>query len=411
MTEMAETLQAAMQDVKDLAEYDNEFYLYWQRKEWIEAQLYQLHELDGHVNEVFQAIQDLANGRLSPHFLSATGLQEVFTDVRRRAEDFQGSPAITNPNGIFQLPTTFTTHGHRLTIAVHVPVVLHRLNLYQFRPTPLLVTKNAHTTTVVPAPRRELLAHNEEVHREMDHLDLLPCWRQNSIYICPGLAAYHLQPKQTCLGALFVADLKSIGELCPIQAFQEAWSVEEVSNHRLAVYFRDPVRATKVCPDNRRTSLPLHGHHHLDLEGNCSLTADDLRITAHQDVLLRAPFVLMPQWDATPLLLDQTPESLHQLRQRVEAHRIRAAKEISDLVGQAWMVDQVELLHQGGRDHQERHTVLTIIGGATVLILACAVVLFASRWILCWWRARAIVTARKDFAPGEEEPKGSSVAT
>ena len=332
-------------------------------------------ELDRAVHKVTHGLDRLRRGDLTTDLFRQQDLDHIFRTLGREAKGLQGTLPFSRAEHLLGLPATgVSTAPYHYRILLHVPVVRQKLRLMEFRPMPVPITDTNATITLIPTPDHELLAFTDLTHRELSWQDLQSCWRQTTTYVCVGMAAFHLRPRSSCLGALYVGDLSAAKGLCDWRVARDQWRAVVIGNHKIALYLREPGRGQISCPTRVHQAVDqavdLQHFQILNLPADCALTAKDLHVTSRYDVLLEEAIQVRPAGTYIHLLHNATPTGLEELQRRLEQHHWQPQDTVPELLRQARALDQ-HLRHQG-----EHGTFLLALGGGLaalgLLILALA---------------------------------------
>jgi hypothetical protein len=346
-------------------------------KNWLQER--QLHGLEfaAAVNRMARGIHKLQVHQLSPLLVDHHTISKAFDQASELALlKHQGQLAVNTPEEIYQLPTSWTSDSpYVYNIVVHVPVVRRKLRLHRYKAMPVEITASDHTEVIIVRPAKTFLAHDDDVHQELDAADLHDCWRMGNTYICSGIAALHRQLKQSCLGSLFAGDAKAIRKNCPVEQNLVRWSAATVSAHSMALYFADASRVQISCANGTTSSRVLHGRSTINLPANCVINSDDVQITSSGDILGKPVILPQPNWELPDILDGKTPSELDNIRHHLQRMNISPPTDIRMLLQEEQRALETDQLRRQGQLHNDVGLGL-IIALAVIASVATTIGLF-----------------------------------
>lgn len=338
---------------------------------WLQEKIALANEFATHVIRVGQGLQELRRGRLSPSILGKADGRRLLSRLRDTAVKLNGKPTIDHAEDLYQLPvTTIASYPYQLQALLHVGITRAPMSLFRYLPSPLTIMGNESNVALIPSPEKKLLVRNLQQHAELEDSDLDDCHRHANTYVCNGPTAFHTQPAASCLGALYLADLDKVRQLCPIRQTNIGWTAEVTADEQLALYFRERTTAQITCPGKPRKNRQYQGSSILRLAANCSLTAVDLVIAPHLDVLVQAPLASTPNWDLAQFLEGQTPEGIQRAREQLQQQHLLPDDDLRRMVQQ---LDRAKLLEERDFFTVADHSPVIYVTAAVVATLVAAV--------------------------------------
>lgn len=160
--------------------------------------------------------------RLSPRALSNETLSLVFDRVFSTAKDKGCVLFFKNPNGLFQVDTSFAYNAEEMefNLILHVPMipVEHQLHLKKYVPFPL-VHSFSFNSSIIPLVGEEnyLAVNDNEQYRILSHSDLNSCSKKGIYYLCDERNTLRDDLTHSCLGSLYKYDPRGIDKFCTFE--------------------------------------------------------------------------------------------------------------------------------------------------------------------------------------------------
>jgi hypothetical protein len=152
--------------------------------------------------------------RLALDFLSTNKLQNLFTTLKRAAQNTHSDLLITKPSDLLQLELSYFFDGTIITLLLHIPVVPagSLLRLIKLHPFPLPISGNY---SIVPDVDNQILALSTSEIGMSDQFpvtNLLGCNQVSHMYLC-ARSEYLIKSSSNHFLVLFITNSLTSPEL------------------------------------------------------------------------------------------------------------------------------------------------------------------------------------------------------
>jgi hypothetical protein len=333
------------------------------------------------VRRVSLGVQQLRQGRLSPHLLNRDAVNNAMALIRQATLDPAITPIIDQAWAIYELPASYIHTGYGIyQVMIHVPLSTGPLTLLRFRPLPMANIGGGGGAIII-RPGKPMLAHKEGIHIELDEEDLRACMRFRNTYVCHGLTAFHRSLSGSCLGSLFTGELKLVQEACTFHHSTAKWGVERLNSRTMAIYLQESTRVQHVCK-HRREQWTLQGNHVLQVNDSCVLQTKDWTVTGHTDLLATERVTVEPDEEpATALPGQPGADKLDAIRLRLINSNRHPEEEVGALLGQNIELEEVLELRNHSA-HQDRDHIITYVTVTALFIILFIIMVLRYRYLL-----------------------------
>lgn len=245
------------------------------------------------IEQLKEAITEIASGHLSTYFLSPRKLLKILTSIQPHlAIDLQ---LITNLrlDEMYIYFNTVAVHAvsYNTVLRIYVEIPLKAPNrffeLYKTAPLPLQI--NNLTTAMVINPTHPYFAITPDRQMYIEFLaqDMSEC-TTGTIRVCPPLTAVYRRGIPSCLSALFLGNEVGVHKLCekimiidikPVFYRSEGSNIWIYSVERMKLWYQCQTRITG--PGDETKQIEITGTGRLTLPSNCYVQGPELSLMTH----------------------------------------------------------------------------------------------------------------------------------
>ena len=371
VTEVKEHVHHLDEDLVNILKRQETMRLYQDREHWLWSFVDHVREFATHVSRLHNGFHHLHQGHVTTDILTKAMAKDILDKVTIQGRALDGHPIVDTPEDLMRLPVTVTADApFCFRVILHVGITKEALQLKRYRPMPLIIGEGEHQVAVRVSPENTLLAVSDNVHQEIAEEELNSCLRLGNTYVCERPIGFHTQLHKTCLGALYLGDIRPVRDLCTTRLTNTTWAAEALPDEQVALYFRDRTAAQISCPKKPRRNIFLQGNQVLPLPTNCSIVAQDLQVTGRTDVFVQEPHVAPPAWNMEDLLEGKSAEDIKNIEATIQRLQQQPPPELPQLVQLADRLDGEERDRAVTQWHRRAFYALL---GLNVLVLVVAV--------------------------------------
>lgn len=283
---------------------------------WRSYESFKLGELSltGYIEDFSVNLQNWVDGfllvalgkQISPRFFRVEDLDKALQHITEEAKKKGLKPVATAISDLAHEEMSVIKQGSVICVLLHLPLgVAEPYQLYKWVDTPLALS-DGRTARV--HSNLNLIATNDQFseHAELASSSLQGCTLRKQIYLCPnGLTSKRMD--NTCLGSLFIGEVKKAAELCEFTAsFETAETVTPLSGTRVLVY-SPPNVTTSVyitCQGGLGSKhLLVHGHSSVEVEKHCLLNTGTFVFKPTRTFDIKDIFVSRPLFGMGPAII------------------------------------------------------------------------------------------------------------
>ena len=157
--------------------------------------------------------------KTSIRLLSTNQLQNLFTTLKRAAQNTNSDLLITKPSDLLQLELSYFFDGTIVTLLLHVPVVLAQ-SLLRFIILHLFPLPISGNYSIVPDVDNQILAlptSEISMSAQFPATNLLCCNQVSHVYLCNKTGILNKKLDQSCLGALYNQQFDITRTICSMK--------------------------------------------------------------------------------------------------------------------------------------------------------------------------------------------------
>lgn len=234
-------------------------------------------ETNARVSAMSQALSMLQHQKLSPNLMSVSTFESLFRNLTRLGKRHNLHLPFNQPYSLFEFPTSYTLDAsHALRITLYIPLVAQTYTLHQFVPFPLYINASDGLISVLPLPKLDLLAVNDNRglsdHFHLNYGMLDTCVQIESTYFCPHLFETFPNDDTRCLDALYYGQDDNI-HLCPLILDQREYVIVQTGHDTFLLFTESGLAWTSHCRQNgsRLSGIFKPGHAKINMVPGCAL--------------------------------------------------------------------------------------------------------------------------------------------
>jgi hypothetical protein len=188
------------------------------------------------------------------------------------------------PSDIFLVETSYIykPEDNTFVLTLHSPLVSpHNLMpLYEFIPLPIHFNISSNVSVMPEVGINNMIAvGHSKLYQKISSTDLQSCIKMGGTYFCKGRNILLTDLTNTCLGALYLANTKSIQQQCKFSISRAQEKIFCLDSNMYVVYSLGKISTNHVCPkakdyfcctdllrtdsqDQPQLFHPDHGPHH-----------------------------------------------------------------------------------------------------------------------------------------------------
>lgn len=205
--------------------------------------------IKNHLDGIEIGLYNLLKGQLTPYLISIETIQKGIDKLRTSVVKTGYRLSTYDANEALQLKSSFVSLKNGTILALlHLPIFKTQSTLYIYKYVPIPLTSNENGSTLIIQPNENYLAVSlkEELHMEFDESDLNhDCKYIKDTYFCNG-AILKKGTENSCLHALYKNELSKIGNICPINIYNEDEFVRQLNSTTFILFGKKSVRITRV---------------------------------------------------------------------------------------------------------------------------------------------------------------------
>lgn len=250
----------------------------------------------------YHAILELLQGRLSPHLLKPSAVEQAMKHVLLQANE-QGLHALfTESAGFFRADVSYLMSDNIIHVYVHLPLIeAEPLLLLEYVNAPVMLSKPNGPLMFIDTKGKALaISDSTNNGLEIDLVRLVGCSTKNThlgkIYLCPNTNLARKDITQTCLGTLHGGryDLQTLKVRCGVYFEDVEEFAVQISSNIFMFYSKHEVKLSKTCK-NGSEELMLSGLHRLELAPFCKLFSLNYVFTPRISLHLEEDLVYFPR--------------------------------------------------------------------------------------------------------------------
>ena len=205
-------------------------------------------------DETLAILAALMQHRAHPTLLTTAGLDELWSEVRTKADRAGYKPIVQHPSDIFQCETSFRATRDGVDVFIHIPVARREDKMSVFEHVQVPMAVSAETMTWIEPPE-EVIAWAQDglTFRTMKKAELASCRKFGMTYLCDDNTAEVFKPttqSDRCIVNLYRRDYAGVRRTCPINIEPIRDQAMEIDGQLFIFVNKQEHRGKLTCPGN-----------------------------------------------------------------------------------------------------------------------------------------------------------------
>ena len=241
-------------------------------------------------------VSTIVSKQVSPRFFDPDQISQALLKMQDQAAQYGLSPVSRSITDVTADHVSFLASTDGVFLIIHIPLMRSpSLSLYRYVNTPISLVGGGSATVVLA---EDLIATNEQTTEYVllspSELDM--CSRRKDITLCPtGVTRKKIE--ESCIGALFVSNVKQVEALCSFFLEKEAKeTVTQVAGDTAMIYGppEQPVRAYISCNDGDNSFVTISGHKAIRVPEHCVLSTERYIFQPMRSFDVSSTFIVRP---------------------------------------------------------------------------------------------------------------------
>jgi len=232
-------------------------------------------------------------GRVSTSLIPGEQLVEIFKRVAEKAKEFNCNMILLHPSDLFEIQASYgyDKNGRVFAIYLHIPMVEtgEELKLYEFIPFPLMQSLDVNGTILPYSSSEKYLAilpmkvgpTQDQVpphkFRVFDEAGLSSCFKIRNVYICSGRNTLKIDIHKSCIGGLYLRDVRLIQNNCDVRVGAPVEFVAKIGLKKWATLVHEPFSSVVTCNGDIVDTVRFDKQTEISLPEDCRVN-----LKAHQ---------------------------------------------------------------------------------------------------------------------------------
>ena len=252
--------------------------------------------------------------------LSYSAASRALSKIRKDARKLGLHSVVTDPQQLFQCPTSFMKTEDGIIVLIHIFLVQSDqiFSLYRYSPFPISLSDKVQVLVTPPKQLFGLSAtsntqNEKQLYIELNEMDLLECVSFNEIHVCPKLSVLSHISFPSCLSSLYFVDHSLAISLCKLHITPIKDRVIPLKRNHFLAFTTNPKSYEIFCYSNqtRVTGLQLKETQEIVVPDNCYVDLPSFRLFSQTDLYVSSE-IKSYQWNIEPakMFLELTPDQL-----------------------------------------------------------------------------------------------------
>lgn len=204
----------------------------WKQNHYLTAITQTTTQVMKHLNFHRRLVQNVMDGNIPTDLFSSKNLEDLFNELTKRASQRLGFLLPKTPIEILQMPVSFFMTEDKLSLLIHIPIILDKAAIYSHIP--------------LPTPQNNLaltdIRHDQILVTNKFHLHFpIPkarindfCFTFRQKLLCHKIGILHKAP-ETCIAALYYANTQMASKFCHKTEITEEGYVAQITHNQFLI--------------------------------------------------------------------------------------------------------------------------------------------------------------------------------